>query len=289
MSFWVSFRRRVESPPRFFRNLTTSSSLFFSSPPYPPLSFPPSFPPTPFSLLSVLGPIPLQQRNELINHLAGWSYRPYVLSQDDLFRCNCLLFEATLSIEGIWELDIDQGKRCCPSFQAKTRTTLTPNLRFLPFDRNENTDQIKRFLFSVKSLYHSPNPYHVRTFAVLSTSTSQPKLFLRRVFLAFLRSTQNYTHGSDVLQATYSFLVALGVAPPISTLLGTKGTRPAQPWKRPSTTHGRAAEVLRPQDVLTLMIAAIGHDGAHPGLSNAFLVSARAFLRFFAGRENFPS
>ncbi|KAL7412578.1 hypothetical protein BDY24DRAFT_341660 [Mrakia frigida] len=184
--------------------------LSFSSPLLRILPFPshPLFLPLPFSLLSVLGPIPLQQRNELINHLAGWSYRPYVLSQDDLFRCNCLLFEATLSIE----------------------------------------DQIKRFLFSVKSLYHSPNPYH------------------------------NYTHGSDVLQATYSFLVALGVAPPISTLLGTKGTRPAQPWKRPSTTHGRAAEVLRPQDVLTLMIAAIGHDGAHPGLSNAFLKNAKAPL-----------
>ena len=76
-----------------------------------------------------------------------------------------------------------------------------------------------------------------------------------------------------MLQATYTFLVALGVAPPLTTLLGTKGGRLDKPWKRPPTTKGRAAEVIRPQDVLTLMIAAIGHDGAHPGLSNAFLVS----------------
>ena len=72
-----------------------------------------------FSFHSILGPIPLQRRNELINHLAGWSYRPYVLSQDDLYRCNCLLFEATLSIEGIWEMDIDQGS--FPSLSVKGR------------------------------------------------------------------------------------------------------------------------------------------------------------------------
>lgn len=29
---------------------------------------------------------------------------------------------------------------------------------------------------------------------------------------------------------------------------------------------------MRPQDVLGLMIAAMGHDVGHPGLSNAFMV-----------------
>lgn len=59
------------------------------------------------SALRLLGPISLQHRNELIRHLSGWDYRPYSLSQEDLFRCNCLMFEATLAIEGIWELEID--------------------------------------------------------------------------------------------------------------------------------------------------------------------------------------
>lgn len=30
---------------------------------------------------------------------------------------------------------------------------------------------------------------------------------------------------------------------------------------------------MRPQDVLAVLIAAMGHDVGHPGLSNAFMVS----------------
>lgn len=111
------------------------------------------------------------------------------------------------------------------------------------------SERINAFLLSIRSLYHVHNPYH------------------------------NYQHGVDVLQATYTFLTALRVAPPLSILLET---RPGTPWKRPPvpslTSEGkRAVELLRPQDVLTVMIAAIGHDSAHPGLSNAFLVSVLSF------------
>lgn len=35
----------------------------------------------------------------------------------------------------------------------------------------------------------------------------------------------------------------------------------------------RAREILRPQDVLAIIVAAMGHDVGHPGLSNAFMVS----------------
>lgn len=31
--------------------------------------------------------------------------------------------------------------------------------------------------------------------------------------------------------------------------------------------------ILRPQDVFTIMLAAMGHDIGHPGLSNVFMVS----------------
>jgi hypothetical protein len=34
----------------------------------------------------------------------------------------------------------------------------------------------------------------------------------------------------------------------------------------------RARDVLRPQDVLAVLVAAMGHDVGHPGLSNAFMV-----------------
>lgn len=33
--------------------------------------------------------------------------------------------------------------------------------------------------------------------------------------------------------------------------------------------------LLRPQDVLTVMIGAMGHDVGHPGLSNVFMVRAK--------------
>jgi hypothetical protein len=74
----------------------------------------------------------------------------------------------------------------------------------------------------------------------------------------------------DVVQALYSMLVSLGVAPPLTYLLENDRRLP---WKRSQPAGGvqpaRAVELLRSQDILILLIAAIGHDGAHPGLSNA--------------------
>lgn len=110
-------------------------------------------------------------------------------------------------------------------------------------------DQINRLLFAIKAIYHAPNPYH------------------------------NYVHAIDVLQATYSFLVNLGVAPPWDYIRDL--TPGASAWKRPDERElpvcglgtRRAREVLRPQDVFGVMVAAMGHDVGHPGLSNAFMVS----------------
>jgi hypothetical protein len=108
---------------------------------------------------------------------------------------------------------------------------------------------MNRLLFAIKAIYHAPNPYH------------------------------NYIHAIDVLQATYNFLIDIGVAPPWSFLRDLTPDTPV--WKRPDETvqpvHGlgtrRAREVLRPQDVLAVVIAAMGHDVGHPGLGNAFMVS----------------
>ena len=113
-------------------------------------------------------------------------------------------------------------------------------------------DQVNRLLFAVRAIYHAPNPYH------------------------------NYVHAVDVLQATYTFLVAIGVAPPFDYLRDWLPDK--EPWRCPDETvrpvcgfgTRLAREVLRPQDVLAIMIAAMGHDVGHPGLSNAFMVS---FLR----------
>ncbi|KLT42542.1 hypothetical protein CC85DRAFT_83339 [Cutaneotrichosporon oleaginosum] len=116
-------------------------------------------------------------------------------------------------------------------------------------------EAMKRWLFAVRAIYHAPNPYH------------------------------NYVHAIDVLQATYQFLVRIGVAPPFSWLRDLQpGITP--PWKRPSEEEhpsagrgsARARQILRPQDVLAVAIAAMGHDVGHPGLSNAFMVSSSVQL-----------
>lgn len=113
---------------------------------------------------------------------------------------------------------------------------------------------MNRFLFAVRAIYHNPNPYH------------------------------NYIHAIDVLQATYMFLMSIGVVPPFSFFLDMV---PGQTiWKRPdeaSQPSGgagtrRAREILRPQDVFAVLMAAIGHDVGHPGLSNAFMKNAKVPL-----------
>lgn len=112
----------------------------------------------------------------------------------------------------------------------------------------DSPDQINRLLFAIRAIYHAPNPYH------------------------------NYVHAIDVLQATYSFLMDIGLVPPHSFLLTPPERRSI--WKRPDEEHKpvcgvgtrRAREVLRPQDVFAVLVAAMGHDVGHPGLSNAFMV-----------------
>lgn len=48
-------------------------------------------------------------RIRLVNAMSTWSFRPFNLSEDELFHCSCLIFEAVLSIEGLHELSIDQS------------------------------------------------------------------------------------------------------------------------------------------------------------------------------------
>jgi len=114
---------------------------------------------------------------------------------------------------------------------------------------------MNRFLFAVRAIYHAPNPYH------------------------------NYIHAIDVLQASYSFLVSMGLAPPFDFLLEHDGDDAV--WRRGSSSYedtpeGRATrkvkELIRPQEVLCVMIAAVGHDIGHPGLSNAFMKNAKTPL-----------
>lgn len=42
----------------------------------------------------------------------------------------------------------------------------------------------------------------------------------------------------------------------------------------PILMNSKSYRILRPKDIFALLIAAIGHDIAHPGVNNAFLVSS---------------
>ncbi|GAA5851196.1 hypothetical protein JCM8547_004162 [Rhodosporidiobolus lusitaniae] len=121
------------------------------------------------------------------------------------------------------------------------------NMEGVDFD----LDRFKSLLLSLRSAYHPRNGYH------------------------------NFNHAADVTQACYSFLVRMGLAPPLYLLceddydpnLG-EGRRK---WRRNrAVEEGRMGELMRPMDVFALMVACIGHDVGHPGLTNAYMVNANA-------------
>ena len=100
---------------------------------------------------------------------------------------------------------------------------------------------MQALLISLRSAYHARNAYH------------------------------NFAHAVDVLQACYSFLTAAGLAPRLSTLVNPGFSAG---WQRDPAIQapGLIGDVLRPMHVFALLVAAIGHDVGHPGLSNAYMV-----------------
>ncbi|KAG1058367.1 hypothetical protein G6F42_028706 [Rhizopus arrhizus] len=45
-------------------------------------------------------------------------------------------------------------------------------------------------------------------------------------------------------------------------------------YKSNSKLNRKPQDLLRPKDVFALLIAAIGHDAAHPGVNNMFLINS---------------
>lgn len=73
----------------------------------------------------------------------------------------------------------------------------------------------------------------------------------------------NFAHAVDVLQCLFFMLCELAVLP------FTNKQR-----KQSNMSHKKPQDVLRPKDVFALLIAAIGHDAAHPGVNNMFLINS---------------
>jgi 3',5'-cyclic-nucleotide phosphodiesterase len=112
------------------------------------------------------------------------------------------------------------------------------------------------FLFSVRDSYRGGNAFH------------------------------NFRHAVDVLQGTFYLLIRLGSLPPF------KGyTTEIQGVRSPDILPKDS--LLSPEQVLSLLLASIGHDVGHPGLTNDFLSKFQApMAAVFSSRsvlENFHS
>ncbi|CAO0791604.1 unnamed protein product [Mucor circinelloides] len=100
------------------------------------------------------------------------------------------------------------------------------------------------------------------------TKFSQDQLYSFILDLASIYHDENpyhnFAHAVDVLQCIYYFTCQLGLVP------FADGT--------PCMTNSKTYRILRPRDLFALFIAAIGHDTAHPGVNNAFLINTSAPL-----------
>ncbi|KAF0469187.1 HD-domain/PDEase-like protein [Gigaspora margarita] len=103
-----------------------------------------------------------------------------------------------------------------------------------------STEQLHQLLFAIRQSYYDTNPYH------------------------------NFTHAVDVLQAMFLFLCKMGLIPPLFSS------------KRQSINVNkqrcRPNDLLTPVDAFALLLASIGHDVGHPGVSNTFLVQSQTPL-----------
>ncbi|KAF9449286.1 HD-domain/PDEase-like protein [Macrolepiota fuliginosa MF-IS2] len=109
---------------------------------------------------------------------------------------------------------------------------------------------IPRFVLHIRQLYRWQNHYH------------------------------NFEHAVDVLQAIHCYLRAAGMVPPVSLLL-TDADAPGGVGMWKSTREpdsGPLVTCLTPHEIFALYLAAIGHDVAHPGLSNLFMQNAETPL-----------
>ncbi|GAA5816888.1 hypothetical protein MFLAVUS_010423 [Mucor flavus] len=100
------------------------------------------------------------------------------------------------------------------------------------------------------------------------TSFSQEQLYQFITDLSSIYHEENpyhnFAHAIDVLQCIYFFLCQMGLLP------FANGTT--------VITNQKSYRILRPKDILALLIAAIGHDVAHPGVNNSFLINTSAPL-----------
>ncbi|KAI9322896.1 hypothetical protein BX666DRAFT_2148269 [Dichotomocladium elegans] len=134
------------------------------------------------------------------------------------------------------------------------------------YELNITRDRLYDFIIDLSSTYYDGNPYH------------------------------NFAHAVDVLQCTYFFLCRMGL---LLFANDTNDENESESVSTPMFIHPLATatrqqqkrqegpqDLLRPQDIFALLIAAIGHDAAHPGVNNSFLVNSASPLAMLYGDQS---
>lgn len=137
--------------------------------------------------------------------------------------------------------------------------------------------------------------------AVEASKTCPPGLHLptRNDLLALVYMTRdtykngnpfhNFRHAVDVCQACFVYLIRLGCLPKFAQLAGDPHAdeqrvldgkiEPVQSTglvARPEPGHPALPPLLNPLQTLGLLVAALGHDVGHPGVTNAFMIKHSA-------------
>ncbi|KAI8388334.1 uncharacterized protein BYT42DRAFT_559739 [Radiomyces spectabilis] len=116
------------------------------------------------------------------------------------------------------------------------------------------SEQLYDFVFDIAGYYHTENPYH------------------------------NFRHAVDVLQAIYYFMCKIGLLEPMdpnsnaafSTVRGSVGFNK---WRKSASSNSKSIKrLMKPLDILALVMASIGHDVGHPGVNNMFMVNTSTQL-----------
>ncbi|KAK6464526.1 nucleotide phosphodiesterase [Scheffersomyces coipomensis] len=119
-----------------------------------------------------------------------------------------------------------------------------------------NNNELLGFVFMVRDTYKNGNPFH------------------------------NFRHAVDVLQACFHFLIRLDCLPQFSSQTYQDELIPIIP-KNPTSTSTVSSNDKEPSPLhspnhlnhlqtLGLLIAALGHDVGHPGVTNAFMIKSLA-------------
>ncbi|KAJ2585880.1 3',5'-cyclic-nucleotide phosphodiesterase, partial [Coemansia sp. RSA 1722] len=106
-------------------------------------------------------------------------------------------------------------------------------------DLNLRACRVRKFVTILESAYYD-NPYH------------------------------NFNHAIDVTQCTFYILHTLGMF--------NRSEPRRSSLRSPTESSFPVRSILRPTDVIALIVASMCHDLGHPGLNNAFMVRARTQL-----------